>query len=115
MADVQSLLKELKVEFGAVSSAVIGRDGMLISGDIPENITSETITIMCATIMGAAVTAHSEMRIGQPKLIRMTSDKHEMLMAGAGRKAIIMTVVPKGVRMDELQAKLLKIVDLIGE
>lgn len=115
MPDFQGILRGLKAEFGAVSSAVIGRDGMLIAGDMPEGITPETLTIMCATIMGAAVTAHSELRIGQPKVIRMTSEKYEMFIVGAGRKAIIITVVPKGANIDDLQQKLAKLGDLASE
>jgi len=105
------ILKELRTEFGAVSSAIISRDGTLLAGDISGSVTLETLTIMCATMMGAAVTAHSGLRIGQPKMIRLTSDKHEMFVAGVGHKAILITVVPKGTRVDALQQRLYKIVD----
>lgn len=115
MADLQGIFKELKTEFGAVTSAVLSRDGTLIAGDIPKSITPETLTIMCATIMGAAVTAHSELKIGQPKFISTTSNSHEMLVFSAGRKAIILTVVPRGVKMDDVQRKMLKIIDIIND
>jgi predicted regulator of Ras-like GTPase activity (Roadblock/LC7/MglB family) len=111
LADLQRILRELRAEFGTVSSAIISRDGTLLAGDLPASVTSETLTIMCATMMGAAVTAHSELRIGQPRMIRITSEKHEMLMIGIGRKAIIVTVVQKGARVDDLQQRLYKIVD----
>ena len=112
---MQGIFKELKTEFGAVTSAVLSRDGTLIAGDIPKSITPETLTIMCATMMGAAVTAHSELRIGQPKIVCTTSNSHEMLVFSAGRKAIILTVVPRGTRTDDIQRKILKIIDLIND
>ena len=115
MADLQRILRELRVEFGATASAIIGRDGFLIAGDMPERVAPETLTIMCATMMGAAVTAHSELRIGQPRMIRLTSDKHEMLMTGAGRKAIIIVVVPRESNMEGLQQKLSKISEQMSE
>ena len=115
MADFQKVLKELKSDFGAISSAILGRDGMMMAGDIPDGVTADTLTIMCATMMGAAVTAHSELRTGQPKLIRITSENHEMFITSAGPKAIIITVVPKGTNMEALQQMLLKVPDMLSE
>ena len=113
MPDIQAVLKELRIEFGAISSAVISRDGTMIASDLPSNMTSDTITIMSAAIMGAAVTAHSELKIGQPRQIRIISEKHEMVLVGAGRKAMILTVVPRGARIGELELKFSKIIDLV--
>jgi len=115
LADFQKVLKELKSEFGAISSAILGRDGMMMAGDIPDGVTADTLTIMCATMMGAAVTAHSELRTGQPKLIRITSENHEMFITSAGPKAIIITVVPKGTNLEALQQMLLKVPDMLSE
>lgn len=115
MADLQRALKELKAEFGSLASAVISRDGLLIAADLPEGTATETFTIMCATLMGAASTAHSELRIGQPKIMRITSEKHEMVLAGTGKKAIAISIVPQGAKVDELQKKLERLADAVGE
>lgn len=111
MVDLQKALKELKEEFGSVASAVISRDGLLIAADMPDGVTSETFTIMCATLMGAASTAHSEIKIGQPKLIRISSEKHEMVIAGAGRKSLAVSIVPIDSKIDDLRRKLDEIAD----
>ncbi len=103
MVDYQKVFRDLKSNYFAISSAVISRDGTLIAGDMPEGVTPETLTIMCATMMGAAVTAHSALRIGTPKIIRMISDNHEMFMAIIGPNALIVTVVPKGTKVEGLQ------------
>jgi hypothetical protein len=114
MVDLQKALKQLKTEFGSLASAVISRDGLLIAADMPEGTTAETFTIMCATLMGAASTAHSELRIGQPRLIRIASEKHDMILAGAGRKSIVVSIVPLGSKIDDLQRKMEMISDNVG-
>lgn len=115
MAELQKALRELKTEFGSVASAVVSRDGLLIAADFPEGIAAETFTIMAATMMGAASTAHSELRIGQPKFMRVTSDRHEMFLADAGRKAIVISIVPIGAKTDELKKKLDRLVQMVIE
>lgn len=114
-AELQRALKSLRSEFGSIASAIISRDGILLVSDIPEGVVAETFTIMCATMMGAASTAHSELRIGQPKIMHVTSEKNEMLLLSAGRKAIIVCVVPAGARLDELQSRLKEIVEGVQE
>lgn len=113
--ELQRALKGLRTEFGSMASAVVSRDGILIASDIPDGVIAETFTIMCATMMGAASTAHSELRIGQPKAMRVTSEKHEMILVSAGRKAIIICVVPVGAKIDQLQARLREIVEGVQE
>jgi len=108
-------ISEIKRQFKPIASAIISRDGTLLAGDLPAGITAETFTIMCATMMGAAVTAHSELRIGQPKIIRITSDNNEVMMVGAGRKAMIVMVLPKGSDTEEISRKIGAIVDQMGD
>ena len=115
VADLQKSIKNLRTEFGSLASAIVSRDGIMISSDIPEGVIAETFTIMCATMMGAASTAHSELKIGQPKAMRILSEKHEMFLVSAGRKAIIVCVVPLGTKIDQLQARLREIVDSVQE
>ncbi len=114
MVDLPKALKELRGEFGSMASAAMSRDGILIAADMPEGVIAETFTIMCATLMGAASTAHSELKIGQPKVMKITSDKHEMMLVGAGRKSIIVSVVPLGSNVDALIQRMEKISEVIG-
>lgn len=114
MIDLQETIGSLKTEFDAKASAVISRDGLLIASDLPENITAETFTIMCATMMGAASTAHSECGIGQPKVMRVISDEHEMVIVGAGRRALVISVVPLGTNNEKLLEKLNMIMNMVN-
>lgn len=112
--DLQSAIGELRTRFGAIASAVISRDGLLLAKDIPKNVVVETFTIMCATMMGAASTAHSEMRVGQPKMIVVSSEKHKMVILGGGtRKALAVSIVPLGTKMDGLIKNMETLLDMV--
>lgn len=52
------------------------------------------MSIMCATLLGAASTAHSELRIGTPVNVVVESEDARMIVQGAGRKALIVAVMP---------------------
>lgn len=115
MVNYNYKISEIKRQFKPIASAIIGRDGTLLAGDLPEGITAETFTIMCATMMGAAVTAHSELRIGSPKVIRITSDDNEVLLVGAGKKAMVVLVLPKGADVIGISQKIGAIADQMDD
>lgn len=91
--ELKPALRDLRQSCGAIASAVISRDGLMIAADVPEGVSMETFAIMCATLLGAASTAHSELHIGTPQHVVVESEDARMLVAGAGRKALIVTVV----------------------
>lgn len=67
---------------------------MIIASDVPEGVSSETFAIMCATLLGAASTANSELRVGTPHNVVVESDDAKMVVVGAGRRTLIVTVLP---------------------
>src|SRR5512136_2207845 len=91
--ELKPALRELRQSCGAIASAVISRDGLIIAADVPEGVSKETFGIMCATLLGAASTAHSELRIGTPIHVTVESEDAKMIVVGAGRKALIVTVI----------------------
>jgi hypothetical protein len=93
--ELKPALRSLRQSCGAVASAVISRDGLVIAADLPEGVSMETFAIMCATLIGAASTAHSELRIGTPLHVVVESEDAKMVLVGAGRKALIVTVIGK--------------------
>jgi len=50
---------------------------------------------MCATLLGAASTANSELRVGTPLHVIVESEDAKMVVVGAGRKALIVAVIGK--------------------
>ena len=91
--ELKPALRALRQSCGAIASAVISRDGLVIAADVPEGVSMETFAIMCATLIGAASTAHSELRIGTPLHVVVESEDAKMVVVGAGRKALIVGVV----------------------
>ena len=91
--ELKPALRALRQSCGAIASAVVSRDGLVIAADVPEGVSMDTFGIMCATLLGAASTAHSELRIGTPLHVIVDSEDAKMVVVGAGRKALIVTVV----------------------
>ncbi len=91
--ELKPALRGLRQSCGAIASAVVSRDGLVIAADVPEGVSMETFGIMCATLLGAASTAHSELRIGTPGHVVVDSEDAKMIVVGAGRKALIVTVI----------------------
>jgi predicted regulator of Ras-like GTPase activity (Roadblock/LC7/MglB family) len=93
--ELKPALRALRQSCGATASAVISRDGLVIAADVPEGISMETFAIMCATLLGAASTANSELRAGTPLHVFVESEEAKMVVVGAGRKALIVAVIGK--------------------
>jgi predicted regulator of Ras-like GTPase activity (Roadblock/LC7/MglB family) len=91
--ELKPALRALRQSSGAIASAVISRDGLVIASDVPEGVSNETFGIMCATLLGAASTANSELRIGTPIHVTVETEDAKMLVVGAGRRALIVTVI----------------------
>lgn len=93
--ELKPALRSLRSSCGSVASAVISRDGLVIAADMPEGVSMETFGIMCATLLGAASTANSELRVGTPQNVIVESEEAKMVVVGAGRKALIVAVLSK--------------------
>lgn len=91
--ELKPALRSLRQSCGAMASAVISRDGLVIAADLPEGVSMETFAIMCATLLGAASTANSELKVGTPRHVVVESEDAKMVVVGAGRKALIVAVV----------------------
>ena len=111
--ELKPALRALRKDFDAKASAIVSRDGLIIAGDVPEGISGETFGIMCATLLGAASTAHSELRIDTPTRVVVESEDSVMVVMGAGRKALLVTVVPGDVDRESLEKRLAGLVDTI--
>jgi hypothetical protein len=83
------ILRELKKVGGIEASAVVSRDGILMASDIPDDVHGETFAIMSATMLGAAITANSELRKKLPDRIIVESDDGRTIVAGAGEKSLL--------------------------
>jgi len=79
---------------GAIATAVVSRDGSVLAADLPADVSKETFSIMCATIHGAGMTVSNQLRRGGPGRIVLESDEGCVLITEAGRRALLVIVLP---------------------
>jgi predicted regulator of Ras-like GTPase activity (Roadblock/LC7/MglB family) len=90
----KGLLTTLRSDCNAMASAIVSKDGAVVDSDVPEDISRETFAIMSATIMGAGVTAATELKKNAPERIVLDSTDVRTVILNAGRKRILVVVVP---------------------
>ncbi|MFQ6013655.1 MAG: roadblock/LC7 domain-containing protein [Thermoplasmata archaeon] len=108
---LEDVLGRLKDETEAMASAIISRDGLVIAEDLPEGVSSETFSIMCAAIMGAAMTATTEMGQSAPTRILMESKDLLIVIYEADRRSMLVVVLPPGADVSRVDEQ----VDLVVE
>lgn len=113
MANVSSVLRDLKARVAAEAAALVSRDGMVLFADLPGNAFVETFAIMCATMMGAAATAHDELGRATPRSIVVESDDGFTVIADAGPKAILIALVGKDRPSDAIRVEVARFADLL--
>jgi predicted regulator of Ras-like GTPase activity (Roadblock/LC7/MglB family) len=111
--ELKPSLRALHQSCGAIASAVVSRDGLVIASDVPEGVSNETFGIMCATLLGAASTAHSELRVGTPQHVIVESEDTKMVVVGAGRKALIVAVLGRKGDVQQTIKKLDEMAEMI--
>ena len=111
--ELKPSLRALRQSCGAIASAVVSRDGLVIAADVPEGVSMETFGIMCATLLGAASTAHSELRVSTPQRVIVESEDTRMVLVGAGRKALIVAVIGRKGDLSQAVKKLDEMAEMI--
>jgi predicted regulator of Ras-like GTPase activity (Roadblock/LC7/MglB family) len=86
---IEECLRELKKVGGIEASAIVTRDGLLVSADISVGVDEETFAAMSASMVGAAETAMSEVKAGNVSRVIVESDEHRMISLGAGPKVLL--------------------------
>ena len=86
------MLRELRDSCGSRAAAGVSRDGLVIAGGMPENVSRETFAIMCATILGAGMTASTELRISPPTHVVLATKESRIHIFEAGPRALLVLV-----------------------
>jgi predicted regulator of Ras-like GTPase activity (Roadblock/LC7/MglB family) len=101
---LEGMLRDLRARCGAEAAAVIGRDGLVVASDIPSSVSRETFSIMCATILGAAMTAATELKKAPPKRVVLESDDTRIVILEAGRRRMLVVVAAADADPDDVEA-----------
>ncbi len=109
------VVRQLRETVGSQAAAVVSRDGLVIAGDMPESISKETFAIMCATILGAGMTAATELRYAAPSHIVMSTKEARIHIFEAGPRALVVVVAPPDRGEDAIRAALGPVMDEVRQ
>lgn len=90
---LQEMVRALRDAAKAEAAAVINRDGAIVASDLPPSVSAETFSIMCAAILGAGMTASTELRHPPPHRVLLESEEATILIQEVGRRAMVVLVV----------------------
>ena len=94
LTTLEEMVRALRDVIRAEAVAVINRDGAIVAASLPESVSPETFSIMCAAILGAGMTAATEFRHAAPHQVSLDSVDATILIQEIGRRAMLVLVVP---------------------
>ncbi|MEK6988204.1 MAG: roadblock/LC7 domain-containing protein [Candidatus Thermoplasmatota archaeon] len=94
MTTLQEMVRALRDVTKAEAAAVINRDGGIVAAELPPAVSQETFSIMCAAILGAGMTAATELRHASPHRVILESEDSTIVIQEIGRRAMLVLVVP---------------------
>jgi len=110
---LDALVQQIR-DAGAQAAAVVSRDGSVLAADLPPGVSRETFSIMCATIHGASMTVSSQIRREAPRRIVLDSASGSVVIMEAGRRALVVVVLPDGFDLEAVSAWLPPIVERVA-
>jgi predicted regulator of Ras-like GTPase activity (Roadblock/LC7/MglB family) len=89
---VNAILKELNNDPNIVTSFVILKTGMLVAGNLPEEVHPEIFTAMASILISAAESATSGCK-GKLEEVYVELDRARIIIGGAGKKCALVVIV----------------------
>jgi predicted regulator of Ras-like GTPase activity (Roadblock/LC7/MglB family) len=111
--NVGAVIKDLKTRIGGIAAALVSRDGLVLYADVPAGVYTETFAIMCATILGAAATANTELNRAPPEKIVIEGNDSKTIIVGSGKKALLVAVVDQSADANRVLAEVGKVAELL--
>ena len=112
-SNVGAVIKDLKARIGGLATALVSRDGLVLYADVPAGVYTETFAIMCATILGAAATANTELNRAPPDRIVIEGTDSKTIIVGSGKKALLVAVVEQTSDSARVLAEVGKVAELL--
>lgn len=94
VTSLQDMVHALREATKAEAAALINRDGGIVVTELPHGISQETFSIMCAAILGAGMTAATELGHAAPHRVVLESDDSILLIQEVGRRAMLVIAFP---------------------
>ena len=91
-----SPLEELRARTSAVATAVVSSNGAVLAARLPEGVYADTLSIMCATAVGALETASRELGLPGVERIVLEGPDSFGLLVRISPSAILVVILPPG-------------------
>ncbi|MGC2035508.1 MAG: roadblock/LC7 domain-containing protein [Thermoplasmata archaeon] len=111
--NVGTVIRDLKARISAIATALVSRDGLVLYADVPSGVYTETFAIMCATILGAAATANTELNRAPPERIVIEGNDSKTIIVGSGKKALLVAVVDQSSETAHVLSEVGKVAELL--
>jgi predicted regulator of Ras-like GTPase activity (Roadblock/LC7/MglB family) len=98
------MVRALRAATRAEAVALLKRDGGILAADLPKDISQETFSIMCAAILGAGMTAATEIHHAAPHRVLLESEDVTLVISEMGRRAMLVLAVPPELPVSEVLA-----------
>jgi len=112
---LEEVLTDLKRTGDIEVSAIISRDGVLVTSDIPKSVYTEAFAAMSASMVGSAEAAIAELRKGVPDRTIVESKKGKVIAIGAGSKALLVVMTSPEVELGLILIEMEKAANKIRE
>lgn len=111
---LDGLLKNFNETCSCEGSAVVSRDGLLISSLLSSGVDAETFAAMSATMVGAAETAVSELKKGGMERVIVESRDSKIIATGAGSSALLVAMTSSKANLGLLLMEMKKTAEVIA-
>jgi len=91
------VLEDLKTRLDGIATALVSRDGRVLSADLPEGVYADTFAVMCATMFGAAVAGNTELDRASPVRIVIEGDDSKTIIVRTGGNGLLVAVIDPSV------------------
>ncbi|MGP8073038.1 MAG: roadblock/LC7 domain-containing protein [Thermoplasmata archaeon] len=112
--NIGTLINDLKVRIGGTATALVSRDGSVLFAAVPDGMYVETFAIMCATILGAAVTANVEFNRAPPARVLLEGPDSLTLIYASGSQALLVAVVHQAADVAKILEEVGRVAELLN-
>jgi predicted regulator of Ras-like GTPase activity (Roadblock/LC7/MglB family) len=114
LEQVDSILLEINSNPAVLSSIVILKSGLLVSGKVPDEIHLETFVAMASILISAAESATSDIQDKLDKVF-VELDRSRIIIESAGRKGALVVLTINKDNNGNLNAQIKKAASILAE
>jgi len=111
--NVDAAVRDLHARIGGRATALVSCEGTMLSGAMPGEVYPETFAVMCATVFGAAATAHAELGRAPPRLVVVEGLDTITILVACGRGALLVAVVDPAANVPAVRGEMEKFAGLL--